>query len=645
MSIYTGDSIKLQDYTTVEHSASPVNEQLSEKGSERVFLAETFYITSKKNTVFQVRLSEKGLCLRKESSSGVKEQTILLADIIGCRCLRSKRRGHGGSACACSALPGPAQLKVVEANSGEQDESDASAYLYIYAYILKRSRRGGRRERTTITLRFRSFDKYDDNNREAQKWRTAIKALINDEVPKTPTYTPSDARKMLIILNPKSGSGKAREVFQQRVAPIFVEAELPFELHVTKRANYAREFVRTRDIFAFRGIVVVGGDGIYFEVINGMMERPDWERALEEVSVGVIPCGSGNGLARSIAHSYGEPYEPKPVLGASLTVIRGRSTTMDLVRVETKSQIMYSFLSIGWGLISDIDIESERLRAIGGQRFTLWSVHRLISLRTYQGRVSYLPASQVVTNGVEKQYDGGFGRNSGPMMRHSLSYNNALDCPDCHGEGDCETCDTGFGDVLSLETSTGLDSFRPRLDSWYSATSRKSAYYSTAESIYQSVHEKSSQEGSRGDDETQSHQMFGPASRIPALTTPVPDTWTTIEGEFVMVHAAYQNHLSTDCHFATSSKLNDGIIWLCIIRGGASRSQLLTFLLGLSSGTHIPSTQSEYIKMIPVQAFRIEPTSGGPPGCVTVDGEKVEYGPIQGEIYGDMANVMVPAQS
>jgi len=76
---------------------------------------------------------------------------------------------------------------------------------------------------------------------------------------------------------------------------------------------------------------------------------------------------------------------------------------MDLVRVETKSkvriiriiakliqaipffnqlspflQIMFSFLSVGWGLISDIDIESERLRAIGGQRFTLWSIARLI---------------------------------------------------------------------------------------------------------------------------------------------------------------------------------------------------------------------------------------------------------------------------
>lgn len=329
-----------------------------------VYLTETFYITSKKNTVFQVRLTSHGLILRKECNGTTKEQKILLRDIIGCRCLRSKKKnakgGKASSKCSC-ALPGPAQLKVVEANSGEQDESDTSAYLYIYAYIPKHNNNnnttatpttdeynsdqhisnnninrsssdkvktkavaasasdentGQRRDRTTITLRFRSFDKYEDNHQEAQRWRLAVKSLINREVPKlllqatstsSPTamslvYSPRDTRKTLVILNPKSGSGKARESFQQRVAPMLTEAEMSYDLYVTKYPNFAREFVRTRDIYAWRNIVVVGGDGIYFEVLNGMLERPDWERSLDEMAIGIIPCGSGNGLAKSIAH-------------------------------------------------------------------------------------------------------------------------------------------------------------------------------------------------------------------------------------------------------------------------------------------------------------------------------------------------------
>uniref|UniRef100_A0A1Q3G0Z1 sphingosine kinase n=1 Tax=Culex tarsalis TaxID=7177 RepID=A0A1Q3G0Z1_CULTA len=609
-----------------------------------VYLTETFYISSKKNTVFEVRLTDKGLSLKKQSNGSTKEQTIPLKDIIGCRCLRSKRKTKGSSACACTSISGTAQLKVVEENSGEQDESDVSAYLYIYAYILKRNRRGGFRERTTITLRFRSFDKYEDNNKEAQKWRAAVKYLVAGESVVRPVYHAKDTRKMLVILNPKSGSGKAREMFQQRVAPVLAEAEISYDLHITKKPNWAREFVRNRDIYLWRGIVVVGGDGIFYEALNGLFEREDWQTAVEELAIGIIPCGSGNGLAKTIAYLYDEPFETKPILASALTVVKGKHSMLDIVRVETRSHIMFSFLSVGWGLISDIDIESERLRAIGGQRFTLWSVHRLISLRTYQGKVSYIPAlvnpshPYHRSNSLPRDSLGVHGGAAGIGLKHSISYNTTLDCHDCRtttsDEENCDACDTNFSDVLSLETGSNLETFRPRIDSWYSATSRKSTYFSTQDSIYES--DRASNEGTT----VGPNQMYGPPSRLPALTAPVPDTWKSLSGEFVMVHAAYQTHLSTDCFFAPLSKLNDGIIWLLIIKAGASRAQLLSFMLGLGSGTHIPTQDNEYIQMVPVTAFRIEPV--GTTGHMTVDGEDVEYGPIQAEIFPSLARVMVP---
>lgn len=48
----------------------------------------------------------------------------------------------------------------------------------------------------------------------------------------------------------------------------------------------------------------MGGDGILFEVVNGMMERVDWETAFRQVKLGIIPCGSGNGLAKAISHQF-----------------------------------------------------------------------------------------------------------------------------------------------------------------------------------------------------------------------------------------------------------------------------------------------------------------------------------------------------
>lgn len=149
-------------------------------------LEETFYILSKKNTVYRVKLTEKGLSLQKESNGNTKIEVIRINDIVGCRCMRSKRRSAGSCACHPNAIRRN-NLRVVEENSSEQDEKDISAYLYIYAYVLKKYRvkSGQKRERMTITLRFRSFDKYDDNMREAQKWRLAVKCLVkNKSIPR-----------------------------------------------------------------------------------------------------------------------------------------------------------------------------------------------------------------------------------------------------------------------------------------------------------------------------------------------------------------------------------------------------------------------------------------------------------------------------
>lgn len=124
-------------------------------------------------------------------------------------------------------------------------------------------------------------------------------------------------------------------------------------------------------------LLQVGGDGIVFEVINGLFERWDWQDAIQ-IPLAVVPGGSGNGLARSIAYNSNEPYLSCPTLPSALSAVRNIQHPMDLVRVETTSQIMFSFLSVGWGLLSDVDIESESLRVLGGQRFTVWCVARLI---------------------------------------------------------------------------------------------------------------------------------------------------------------------------------------------------------------------------------------------------------------------------
>lgn len=539
------------------------SDELSNTSEDRILLEETFYVLRKKNSVFKVKLTNNGLNLVKETEHHIKESSIPIMDIIGCRCLRSKKQTN--SCTTCKGLPrsSSSNVKVVDANSDESDDSDASAYLYIYAYILQCNKGSCpvRRVRTVITLRFRSFDLYEDNYREAQRWRSAIKQLIRGvsiaNSAAIRDFCPKENRKLLVLCNPKSGPGKGKQIFQEKVAPVLKEAEIPFDLHITKYANFARQFVRQNDIFQWSGIVTVGGDGIIFEVINGLFERPDWSDAINRLAIGVVPGGSGNGLARSIAHSVQEPYlTGSSALPSALSLVRGQSGSLDLVRVETRGEILFSFLSVGWGFLADVDIESERLRVFGGQRFTVWSVARLIGLKTYRGTVWYLPALPVST---------GAGESNGVPT-------------------DCNNLDV---------------------------------------------------------------RMHGPASTLPCLTSSLasnqPLPWKRVDGPFAMVYASSCSHLSEDCLFVPNAKLDDGAIWLVIVKADITRPQMLQFLLGLSNGTHLnQEIVGKSVELHAVRAFRIEPDPAQRGGHMTVDGELVQYGPVQAEIFPGLGRIMLP---
>ena len=90
---------------------------------------------------------------------------------------------------------------------------------------------------------------------------------------------------------------------------------------------------------------------------------------------------------RTMHHS--EPYLDKPVLHSSFLIAKHRVTSMDLVAVDTcTGQRLYSFLSITWGIIADVDSESERFRSLGNARFALGAVIRIAGLFQYRVCVS-----------------------------------------------------------------------------------------------------------------------------------------------------------------------------------------------------------------------------------------------------------------
>ena len=62
---------------------------------------------------------------------------------------------------------------------------------------------------------------------------------------------------------------------------------------------------------------------------------------------------------------------------------------MELEYFKNENKKIYMFLSLTWCIISDIDINSEVLRFMGSTRFTIYGLYRLMSVRHYQGKLSY----------------------------------------------------------------------------------------------------------------------------------------------------------------------------------------------------------------------------------------------------------------
>ena len=83
---------------------------------------------------------------------------------------------------------------------------------------------------------------------------------------------------------------------------------------------------------------------------------------------------------------------------AGFVIARGATQPLDIATCEGPGsspqvpQTFYSFLSLSWAIVADIDIESEAYRCCGPARFEVSTVQRILCMRRYYGRLSYLPA-------------------------------------------------------------------------------------------------------------------------------------------------------------------------------------------------------------------------------------------------------------
>lgn len=108
-------------------------------------------------------------------------------------------------------------------------------------------------------------------------------------------------KKLIFVINPISGTNK-KTTFQAFIDTYCKERNCPFEiLPTTKSGNY--DLIRSKiQEEGFTDIIICGGDGTVNQVVNALRDLP--------VNFGVIPFGSGNGLA----NAAGIPSSPQEAL-------------------------------------------------------------------------------------------------------------------------------------------------------------------------------------------------------------------------------------------------------------------------------------------------------------------------------------------
>ena len=97
--------------------------------------------------------------------------------------------------------------------------------------------------------------------------------------------------KILFIINPISGVGKQKKV-ETAIDKDLDKSIFDYEVVYTQFAHHATQISKTAAQNGFSIVVAVGGDGSINDCVRGL--------AGTDVSLAIIPAGSGNGLARSM---------------------------------------------------------------------------------------------------------------------------------------------------------------------------------------------------------------------------------------------------------------------------------------------------------------------------------------------------------
>ena len=158
---------------------------------------------------------------------------------------------------------------------------------------------------------------------------------------------------LYFIVNALSGKGKGKEV-AKKIQTILAEKKIDFQMVFTKAKEHAvslaKELSQKSDC---TGIVAVGGDGTFSEVLNGIDTK---------IPLGLVSSGSGNDFMRTFAPGKSLEEQLQPIL-------ENKTKKIDFIEVNNKRSLNVA----GTGFDVDILLLEEKLRKVLKGSFSYYS--------------------------------------------------------------------------------------------------------------------------------------------------------------------------------------------------------------------------------------------------------------------------------
>lgn len=294
------------------------------------------------------------------------------------------------------------------------------------------------------------------DSQTCQMWVNQINSSLDMELERP--------KSLLVFVHPRSGKGNGSRSWEA-VAPIFSLAKVKTKVIVTERAGHALDVmasITNKELNSYDGVVTVGGDGFFNEVLNGLLlSRHKAPYPPAPADLGHSVDNYGNILAQDASGTAAEPSDhnedQSPLLSGSkvngspltnlndeaefsfpnerfrfgiipagstdaivicttgtrdpitsaLHIVLGKRVCLDIaqiVRWKTTPTskdglcVRYAASFAGYGFYGDVITESERYRWMGPKRYDYAGTKVFLRHRSYEAEVSYLEVEPEKSN-------------------------------------------------------------------------------------------------------------------------------------------------------------------------------------------------------------------------------------------------------